>query len=374
VLVSSAGKSTVQALCGVVFASLASGFGETTYLGLTTYYAPVTLSAWTCGTGTSALLASFSYALLSDLLSPRIATFCFTFVPTVTLFAFCCLLPHQPHTDLSSPTDSTLQPLLGTEPTATAYQTSGTFDSSAHRAARSVRVSDDCESQDVNEDDLIAEQHGTLASTPVALFQQTGEQVTLQRRLSTSTVDGSAKSSWTHSVPTWNERWRIVGNLRWFLVVLFWVYYLEYLTNQGLAELIIFRNTTVRPAAQYRWYQFCFRFGAFIARCSILVVHIRFVYAFPPLQLLNFLLLLAQIFVPYLPTIDFVFAIMLWEGLVGGATYGNVLKRIADECEPHFREYSLSIVTLADAAGIALAGFTAMPIHDAICTYFHTAA
>lgn len=45
--------------------------------------------------------------------------------------------------------------------------------------------------------------------------------------------------------------------------------------------------------------------------------------------------------VPFIPSIWIVFAIILWEGLLGGATYVNAFNNVAREVEPVYREFSM---------------------------------
>ena len=63
-------------------------------------------------------------------------------------------------------------------------------------------------------------------------------------------------------------------------------------------------------------------------------------------------------------------AIVLWEGLLGGLAYVNTFYRIYNEITQRYKEYSLSVTTLSDSIGITLAGFTALPVHDALCKKF----
>ena len=55
------------------------------------------------------------------------------------------------------------------------------------------------------------------------------------------------------------------------------------------------------------------------------------------------------------------FPLVLWEGLLGGAAYVNTFYRISTEVAREEKEFSLGIVSLADSAGITLAGLLALP-------------
>lgn len=69
----------------------------------------------------------------------------------------------------------------------------------------------------------------------------------------------------------------------------------------------------------------------------------------------------------YLPSFWIVVVVVLYEGLLGGAAYVNTFYRISKDVAPRHREFSLRIASLADSAGIALAGGVALPVHDALC-------
>uniref|UniRef100_T1HNT7 Battenin n=1 Tax=Rhodnius prolixus TaxID=13249 RepID=T1HNT7_RHOPR len=69
----------------------------------------------------------------------------------------------------------------------------------------------------------------------------------------------------------------------------------------------------------------------------------------------------------YLPSIYIVFLAVLCEGFFGGAAYVNTFNRINQEVPDDRREFSMGMTSLADAVGISLAGFLAIPAHDAIC-------
>jgi battenin len=66
-----------------------------------------------------------------------------------------------------------------------------------------------------------------------------------------------------------------------------------------------------------------FRFGVFVARCTISFFQIEYLPIFPILQLTNFVILLTHVIFGYLPSVIIVLVIILWEGLIGGASYAK---------------------------------------------------
>lgn len=84
-------------------------------------------------------------------------------------------------------------------------------------------------------------------------------------------------------------------------------------------------------------------------------------------QFLNVVYFLTEVVYYYTPSIWLTFAVVMWEGLLGGGAYVNTFYRMSKEIEPNKLRYALSIVIQADSFGIALAGVLAMPVHNTIC-------
>ena len=119
----------------------------------------------------------------------------------------------------------------------------------------------------------------------------------------------------------------------------------------------------------YRWYNVVYQLAVFISRTSIRFVHINFLPIFPALQLLNVAIALTEIFFGYMNSIWIIIALIFWEGLLGGGCYVNAFNKLSIEIPKKNREMSIAIASIADSIGIALAGFTAIPVHNAICNY-----
>ncbi|XP_058425710.1 battenin isoform X3 [Diceros bicornis minor] len=81
------------------------------------------------------------------------------------------------------------------------------------------------------------------------------------------------------------ERWTVFKGLLWHIIPLVLVYFAEYFINQGLFELLYFRNTSLTHAQQYRWYQMLYQAGVFASRSSLRCCHIRFTWALALLQI-----------------------------------------------------------------------------------------
>lgn len=85
-------------MCGVILASLSSGGGELSFLGLTHYYGHFALAAWGSGTGGAGLIGAGAYAIATNTLqiSPRTSLLAFSFLPVIMLLSFFMILPRGP--------------------------------------------------------------------------------------------------------------------------------------------------------------------------------------------------------------------------------------------------------------------------------------
>ncbi|KAF7383428.1 hypothetical protein HZH66_012778 [Vespula vulgaris] len=152
-----------------------------------------------------------------------------------------------------------------------------------------------------------------------------------------------------------------------YMIPLGFVYFFEYFINHGLFELIQFDNIWLKHQEQYRWLQVDYQIGVFISRSSVNLVTINKIWIMAVLQFFNVIVLLFETIYYYIPNIWIIFTIVLWEGLLGGGAYVNTFYRMSTEIPRADRKISLGIATMADSIGIALAGWLAMPVHNAIC-------
>lgn len=82
-------------LFGVSLASLSSGGGELSFLGLTHFYGLPSLAAWGSGTGAAGLLGAGAYVVATTTLglSSRASLLIFSVLPVVMLLSFFVVLP-----------------------------------------------------------------------------------------------------------------------------------------------------------------------------------------------------------------------------------------------------------------------------------------
>ncbi|KAB2579675.1 Protein btn1 [Lasiodiplodia theobromae] len=74
-------------MLGIIFASLSSGGGELSFLGLTHFYGHFSLAAWGSGTGGAGLVGAGAYVLATTTigLSVRTSLLAFSFLPVIML-------------------------------------------------------------------------------------------------------------------------------------------------------------------------------------------------------------------------------------------------------------------------------------------------
>lgn len=163
---------------------------------------------------------------------------------------------------------------------------------------------------------------------------------------------------------------------RVFFPTLFWkfmlplavVYFAEYTINQGvLGTLTEFKNDKQYEVETiYTQLQFTYQIAVFFARSSTYFFKVHAIWVLPILQMLNLgILALSSMFV-LLPSATVAFAIVFWEGLLGGLTYVNSFYRIRTETPSHLVEWALGTATVGDAAGISLAAIVSIWLESAI--------
>jgi battenin len=84
-------------MVGVMLASLSSGGGELSFLGLTHFYGHFSLASWGSGTGGAGLIGAGAYVIATTTigLSVRTSLLTFSFLPLVMLLSFFVVLPQE---------------------------------------------------------------------------------------------------------------------------------------------------------------------------------------------------------------------------------------------------------------------------------------
>lgn len=160
---------------------------------------------------------------------------------------------------------------------------------------------------------------------------------------------------------------KLIPGLFKYMLPLGLVYLFEYFINQGTFEIIQIPNSSVAQGSQYRWLQVTYQIGVFISRSSVNFFHIKYLWIMTVFQGINVIVFTTEAIYYYIPNFYIVVALVLWEGLLGGAAYVNTYYRISKEVAPENKQFSMGMTGFADSAGISLAGVFAILAHNAIC-------
>ncbi|XP_044765292.1 battenin isoform X2 [Coccinella septempunctata] len=183
--------------------------------------------------------------------------------------------------------------------------------------------------------------------------------VEIQKRVNSEEVDSP--------VATFFNKIRKVPSLMKFIVPLSTVYLFEYFINQGTFELIKIKNDFVDPDKQYHWLQVDYQIGVFLSRSSVNLFHVRHIWIFSLLQLLNVAVFTTEAIYYYIPHFWIILMLTLWEGLLGGAAYVNTFYRVSSESKEEDKQFSLAATSFADSIGISIAGVISIFAHNKIC-------
>ena len=115
--------------------------------------------------------------------------------------------------------------------------------------------------------------------------------------------------------------------------------------------------------------QTIYQIGVFISRSSLPFLRLPYLYSMGLLQCLNLVLVIFQALYMILPSIYLVFALIFWEGLLGGLVYVNTYAKVSDEVPEAQREFALGAVSVSDSAGISLAALVGVVggVEEGLC-------
>ncbi|EXJ95041.1 protein btn1 [Capronia coronata CBS 617.96] len=323
------GGTIATKMAGVILASLSSGGGELTFVGLVHYYGPFSLAAWGSGTGGAGLIGAGAYAVATTSfgLSVKTTLLASACLPAIMLVSFFVVLP--------------LQPLR--------------LHSKVHHGVPDL-TGDNEEEEEEEEDEAEAEQREGLLSS-----ERPPKPAFASRRDSSS-----AWARFTHNLV------RAKALFFPFMLPLLLVYVAEYTINQGVAPTLLFplRKTPFKHfRAFYPSYNAIYQAGVFISRSSTPFVRIHNLYLPSFLQVANLCILASHAIFNFIPNVYVVFAIIFWEGLLGGLVYVNTFAEIRDTVAREDREFSLSATTVSDSGGICIAGFISMVFEVWLCNW-----
>ncbi|AAS52514.1 AEL171Cp [Eremothecium gossypii ATCC 10895] len=308
-------------IVGIVLASISSGVGEITFLQLTHYFSHVALNGWSSGTGGAGLAGSFLYMLLTSILKIPVSRslLLFSILPIGFLLYF------------------TLQ----VERTAYEPLASGHFMEAEDNSGSVISLEAPRTTVDNARD---------CASRPRLAALRERIEVTM-RRLKVLVVP--------------------------YMIPLSTVYLFEYLINQGVSPTLMFPIHEGYGTSQlfhkyrdiYVAYGTLYQLGVFISRSSGSWVRIRGLYLLSVLQFLNLVILLIQSWYYVIHSVWVIMAIVLYEGLLGGASYVNSFLNISEDVPLAEREFSLGAVSISDSSGTLVAAFIGILLEPVLCSH-----
>ncbi|ROW06972.1 hypothetical protein VMCG_04203 [Cytospora schulzeri] len=325
-------------MAGVVLASLSSGGGELSFLGLTHYYGHMSLAAWGSGTGGAGLAGAGLYVLLTTWLgfSVKGSLLASAFLPVIMLVSFFVILPHGPL-----------------------------------RQGAAIKTYEALPERELAEEDPEDIPDGGASSSLLA--PPDGPASTTAAYPAHHTAAAAAHTEG----PTSSRGFLAHLNRAKALVVpymlpLFMVFVAEYTINQGVSPTLLFPLES-SPFSEHRdfypFYNFLYQLGVFVSRSSTPFVRIHHLYVPSCLQVGNLVLLTAHALLDFIPSVYLVFLVVFWEGLLGGAVYVNAFAEIIENVPTAEREFSLSATSVADSAGICIAGFVGMAMEVRLCDW-----
>jgi battenin len=330
------GGSIGLKLFGVGIASLSSGMGELSLLGLTHYYGHFSLAAWGSGTGGAGLIGAGLYVFLTDTLklSVRNSLLTSAFLPLVMPISFFLILPQGPLRRAHSAKGYTDIPQISIE------------------------------DEVIRELPIDAASEALLAPGPPA---QAAEAYT-----SHSPRPSSPSPQSLHK-PTFAANLQRSRRLFFpYMLPLLLVYIAEYTINQGISPTLLFPLSST-PFSAYRQfyplYAFLYQLGVFISRSSTPFIRLHNLYLPSFLQCLNLLLFLLHSILFFIPSVWIVFLLVFWEGLLGGAVYVNTFAEIMERVDEGDREFSLGATSVSDSGGICVASLLGMAIEGRLCKW-----
>ncbi|TGJ83014.1 hypothetical protein E0Z10_g5752 [Xylaria hypoxylon] len=316
-------RSIAIKMVGVMLASLASGGGELSFLGLTHYYGHMSLAAWGSGTGAAGLVGAGLYVLLTDWLgfSVKNSLLASAYLPVVMLISFFLVLPRRPLREAAKAQE--YQPLRDSE------------DEAASQTVHDIPTADGASN--------------LLAPGPA---------------VTSTAISDAREDSWSKMTAHLRRAKSLIVP---YMLPLFLVYVAEYIINQGVSPTYSSPFSELRDF--YPMYGFLYQIGVFVSRSSIAFIRVHQLYLASFMQVGNLVLLTLHSLLGFIPNVYIIFVIVFWEGLLGGTVYVNTFAEIMENVPFEEREFSLSATSVSDSAGICIAGFVSMAMEVWLCNY-----
>ena len=151
----------------------------------------------------------------------------------------------------------------------------------------------------------------------------------------------------------------------YYIFNLFLVFLLEYIIITSFANVMDYKVKQANPKDKdvfaikdyFVVVNICYQVGAFISRSSLEYVKIPRVWLFTFVQAINFVVIFLNADYYFAPSLFFMCPMFLWVGLMGGASYVNVVNCLLqlDRLEQSERESAISLSLIFNDIGVLLA-------------------
>ncbi|EDO16456.1 hypothetical protein Kpol_1066p21 [Vanderwaltozyma polyspora DSM 70294] len=320
-------SSLMISLLGITIASISSGFGEVTFLQLTNYYKEESLDGWSSGTGGAGLIGSGIYMLLTSILHfpVRISLLLFSVLPISFLLYF-----------QLTEAEITYTPIYQNQESGSA--------SSLHHI------------QPVTETEFMA-------------VAETHDSDVLKALLDSSSFIQLKE----HVRNIFNKLHALFIP---YMLPLTSVYLFEYLINQAVSPTLLFPIDDEHKFPLFHKYRdiyvtygSIYQLGVFISRSTSSYIRLKNLWLLAILQSINFILVILQSWYFFIKSPIPIFILILYEGLLGGASYVNTFLNILEDVDDDNKEFALGAVSIADSLGILIAALIGLNLEPTLCKH-----
>ncbi|KAH9431133.1 battenin CLN3 protein [Pyricularia oryzae] len=335
-------RGVAARLVGVVLASLSSGGGELSFLGLTHYYGPMSLAAWGSGTGGAGLAGAGLYVAMTQWfgLTVKTSLLASALLPGVMVVSFFVILPRA---------------LL------------------KEGQAAGVKAYSALPDRDLEDEDVEGMSAGDASASLLAPGPPGVASTALHAVDAEGGGHGAAAARGAAAKPTLARNLHRAKSLFIpYMLPLLLVYVAEYTINQGVSPTLLFpleQSPFTEFRSFYPFYGFLYQLGVFVSRSSTPFYRVHNLYLPSLLQVANLVLLTLHAVLDFIPSVYLVFAVVFWEGLLGGAVYVNTFAEIMENVPAADREFSLGATSVSDSGGICLASLIGMVLEVSLCDY-----
>lgn len=132
-------------------------------------------------------------------------------------------------------------------------------------------------------------------------------------------------------------------------------------------EMLHVRDAWLPPSSQYRWFLVVYQIGVFSSRTLGALIKPHRTWWATIVQFGNACCFLYMASTGNIPSAWIVFIFVFGLGAVGGICYVHTFHRLVEELPSNRLKFSLGMIIISESFGIAVAGFSAIPIHNIIC-------